>query len=123
VLIDGFPRKLDQADVFEAEVSDVAFTLFLNCAEDELLRRLLVRGETSGRSDDNEESIRKRFATFHELCLPVIERYARAGKLHEIDASRSTAEVFADICPLFERALAESAVSTTAGGGGGGELR
>jgi UMP-CMP kinase len=112
VLIDGFPRKMDQAEMFEAEISDVEFVLFLNCPEDELTRRLLARGETSGRSDDNEESIRKRFATFQEMCLPVVERYARLGKLHEVDASRSTSDVFVDLCPLFERALAPSGAST-----------
>jgi UMP-CMP kinase len=115
VLIDGFPRKLDQADAFEEEVSDVEFVLFLDCPEDELTRRLILRGQTSGRSDDNEESIRKRFATFKETCMPVIERYERMNKVHRIDGSRAVSDVFADVCPLFERALAQSPAAPTTG--------
>src|SRR5699024_10003108 len=52
-LIDGFPRKLDQAVFFEETVCLSQFTLFLNCPEDVMEKRLMKRGETSGRDDDN----------------------------------------------------------------------
>lgn len=69
------------------------------------MRRLLARGETSGRSDDNEESIRKRFKTFTDTCKPVVDMLAEEGKVHAIDAVRAEDEIFADIAPLFEKAL------------------
>ena len=57
-LVDGFPRKLDQAAFFERTVCPSALTLFLNCPEEVMEQRLLKRGETSGRDDDNADSIR-----------------------------------------------------------------
>ncbi len=51
-LIDGFPRQMDQAIAFEKQVCESKFVLFFDCPESELLKRLLKRGETSGRVDD-----------------------------------------------------------------------
>ena len=62
-LIDGFPRKMDQALKFDEDVKQAEAVLFFTTTEDVMLKRLLHRGETSGREDDNEESIRKRFRT------------------------------------------------------------
>jgi UMP-CMP kinase len=59
-LIDGFPRKMDQALKFEETVCPSKFVLFYDCPEEEMQKRLLKRGETSGRSDDNAESIKWR---------------------------------------------------------------
>lgn len=101
VLIDGFPRKLAQAGAFEKEVSDFEFVLFLDCPENVMEERLLERGQTSGRSDDNAESIRKRFMTFVVTSMPVIEYYEAKGKVHRIDATKSRAEVFDIIKALF----------------------
>lgn len=101
ILIDGFPRELTQAGGFEKEVSGFEFALFFDCPEEELERRLLGRGETSGRTDDNIESIRKRFATFKSTCYPVIEYYEAKGVAHRIDATKSIDEVFAEVDRLF----------------------
>lgn len=60
-LIDGFPRAMDQAQAFEREVAKASFVLFFDCPEGEMERRLLKRGESSGRVDDNIDSIRKRY--------------------------------------------------------------
>lgn len=101
VLIDGFPRQLDQAGAFEKDVSDFEFVLFFNCPEEEMEKRLLERGKTSGRSDDNIESIRKRFKTFLETSMPVISYYEAKGKVHRIDAIKSIEEVTANVTKLF----------------------
>ncbi|KAJ1496829.1 bifunctional uridylate/adenylate kinase, partial [Coelomomyces lativittatus] len=74
-LIDGFPRKIDQAEAFEATVAPSNFILYLSCEEEVMEQRLLKRAETSGRVDDNVDSIRKRFLTFRDTSLPVIEKY------------------------------------------------
>lgn len=101
ILIDGFPREVSQAGGFEKEVCDFEFALFFDCPEEELEKRLLGRGETSGRTDDNIESIRKRFNTFKETCYPVIQYYEAKGVAHRIDATQTIDEVFAEVDALF----------------------
>lgn len=92
-LIDGFPRKLDQALKFEESVCAAEFVLFYDCPEATMEARLLERGKTSGRADDNEESIRKRFRTFIETSMPVVEYYEKQGRVVKIDATPSPEEV------------------------------
>jgi len=91
-LIDGFPRKMDQALKFDEEVCLSSSVIFFQTTEEVMLQRLLKRGETSGREDDNVESIRKRFYTYKKQTMPVIEYYAEQGKVAEID-STATVEV------------------------------
>jgi len=105
-LIDGFPRKMDQATKFEEAVVPSKFTLFFDCPEDVMQKRLLKRGETSGRSDDNEESIKKRFKTFVETSMPVVEHFEKEGKVVKVMATSSPEEVYADVKKKFtERGL------------------
>ncbi|OCL15304.1 UMP-CMP kinase-like protein [Glonium stellatum] len=85
-LIDGFPRKMDQALVFEKGVCPSRFTLFFHCPEEVMQERLLNRGKTSGRSDDNSESIKKRFKTFIETSMPVVDHFEKEGKVVKVDA-------------------------------------
>lgn len=80
-LVDGFPRKMDQAITFEEQISKSAFTLFFECPENVMLERLLERGKTSGRTDDNVESIKKRFRTFIETSMPVVDYFKKQGKV------------------------------------------
>jgi len=96
-LIDGFPRKMDQALYFESEVCPSACTLFLDCPEDVMNERLLCRGKTSGRTDDNEESIKKRFKTFVETSMPVVEYFEKEGKVVKVNATGTTAEVYTGV--------------------------
>ncbi|KAL1884250.1 hypothetical protein VTK73DRAFT_3234 [Phialemonium thermophilum] len=95
-LIDGFPRKMDQAIKFEEAVCPAELVLFFDCPEAELERRLLERGKTSGRADDNAESIRKRFRTFVETSMPVVDRYASLGKTVRVDATPPPDVVYRD---------------------------
>ena len=103
VLVDGFPRALDQIDEFHRIVGvDCAFVLFFDCREDLLMARLIKRGETSGRADDNEASIKKRFVTYREQSYPVIRKYDALGKVKRVDTSAGTIdEVFARVRGLF----------------------
>ncbi|KAJ5875941.1 uncharacterized protein N7529_001525 [Penicillium soppii] len=102
-LIDGFPRKLDQAVFFEATVCPSELVLFLDCPEDVMESRLLKRGETSGRADDNAESIRKRFKTFVETSMPVVEDFRAKDKVVEVKADTSVKEVYAKIKAGIEK--------------------
>ncbi|MCJ1377258.1 bifunctional uridylate/adenylate kinase [Xylographa soralifera] len=96
-LIDGFPRKMDQALKFEESVCPSKFTLFFDCPEDVMQERLLNRGKTSGRADDNAESIKKRFKTFVETSMPVVEYFEKEGKVVRIPATRAPDEVYAEV--------------------------
>ncbi|KAJ5120594.1 adenylate kinase [Penicillium bovifimosum] len=92
-LIDGFPRKLDQAVFFEETVCPSELVLFLDCPESVMETRLLKRGETSGRDDDNAASIRKRFHTFVETSMPVVEDFRKKDKVVTVKADLSPEEV------------------------------
>ena len=96
-LIDGFPRKLDQAHKFEDEVCPSSFTLFFDCTEEVMLQRLLKRGESSGRIDDNMESIKKRFQTFKETSYPVVEYFKAQGKVVNINGAESPEAVYRQV--------------------------
>lgn len=102
-LIDGFPRKLDQAVFFEDTVCVSTMTLFLSCSEDIMLDRLLKRGETSGRDDDNIESIRKRFRVFEETSMPVVDNFEKQGKVASVTAVGTREEVYARIREGIEK--------------------
>ena len=103
-LIDGFPRNQENNLAWErlmGEKVELAFVLQLDCPEEVLEARLLNRGKTSLRPDDQLESIRKRFNT-QKATLPVIEYYHALGKVRRIDANKSPEEVYADVRALFE---------------------
>lgn len=102
-LIDGFPRKMDQAIGFEEAVVPSKFTLFFDCPEETMKQRLLKRGETSGRIDDNEESIKKRFRTFVETSMPVVEHFEKEGRVIKVDATKAPEGVYEDVKQEFEK--------------------
>ncbi|KAL5047973.1 hypothetical protein BDW71DRAFT_178537 [Aspergillus fruticulosus] len=102
-LIDGFPRKLDQAVFFEETVCPSEFTLFLDCPEEVMEKRLLKRGETSGRDDDNAESIRKRFRTFVETSMPVVTEFEKQDKVISVAATGTVEDVYERIQAGFEK--------------------
>ncbi|KJX95815.1 uridylate kinase like protein [Zymoseptoria brevis] len=106
-LIDGFPRKMDQAVEFERQVVKSKFTLFFDCPEETMRERLLNRGKTSGRADDNEESIKKRFRTFVETSMPVVDMFGSEDRVVKVDASASPEEVYKKVQEGFSKAGVE----------------
>lgn len=64
-------------------------------------KRLLHRGETSGRADDNMESIKKRFRVFVETSMPVVEEFEKQGKVVKVNAERDPDEVYKDVVKMF----------------------
>ena len=105
-LIDGFPRALDQAHAFEATVRPCDRVLFFECSEEVMRARLLARGETSGRADDNEETIVKRFRTFVQESRPVVDEFAAAGKVREVSSEAEPEAVFAAVRAALDPLLA-----------------
>ncbi|KAF3912130.1 hypothetical protein ABW21_db0205130 [Orbilia brochopaga] len=96
-LIDGFPRQMDQALKFEEVVVPSQFTLFFDCDEDTMTKRITERGKTSGRSDDNPESMLKRFRTFKETSMPVVNYFDGLKKVVTIDGAKSVDAVYKDV--------------------------
>jgi len=108
-LVDGFPRQMDQAHAFDEEVCLSAYVLFFTCTEEVMLQRLLERGKTSGREDDNVESAKKRFRTYTMTTMPVIDHYRSLNKTVEIDATRTIDEVYTDTKREVDQHFAASA--------------
>lgn len=99
-LLDGFPRGQENIDVWDkimAKSVNLKSVIYFECAEEELKKRLLERGKTSGRSDDNETSIAKRLKVFNEETAPVIAKYSAEEKLHRFDANRPIEAVTEDV--------------------------
>lgn len=79
--------KVNLSGVFSFEVSEEIST-----------QRCLNRGaKGSGRSDDNLESLKKRFATHCQDSVPIIEHYKKLGLVHTFDGQQSPDKVFADV--------------------------
>merc|ERR1712203_894596 len=95
-LIDGFPRELKQALDFLREVGEPAFVLNFTASDSEMQRRLLQRGQFSGRSDDNIEAIKKRLKVFHKQTEPVVAYFDALQKVNHVNAMRTEEEVAAD---------------------------
>ncbi len=81
-IFDGFPRSTPQAEALDNLLSEfgakIDIVLGLEVIEDELVKRLLLRGETSGRADDqSEETIRNRFKEYQTKTLPLMDYYTK----------------------------------------------
>ena len=97
-LFDGFPRTIAQADaldVFLASKSwEVTATIALEANDEVLIQRLLERGKTSGRIDDqDEEKIRNRYQEYNEKTAPLMGYYKEQGKFYAVDGIGSIAEI------------------------------
>lgn len=102
-LVDGFPRKMDQAITFEDQIVKSNFTLFFECPEAVMLKRLLERGKTSGRTDDNAESIKKRFRTFVETSMPVVDYFDKDNRVVKLQCDKSVDEVYETVKKALEQ--------------------
>jgi adenylate kinase len=102
-LFDGFPRTSAQAEaldkLLELKKAPIAAMLALDVSEEELVTRLLKRGETSGRSDDtNDIIIRERIKEYHKKTTSVAEHYQQAKKVVMVKGEGSVDEIFASLC-------------------------
>mmetsp|Transcript_34010 Transcript_34010/g.55194 ORF Transcript_34010/g.55194 Transcript_34010/m.55194 type:complete len:341 (-) Transcript_34010:306-1328(-) len=105
-LIDGFPRSHENlrgwTDVI-GEWADVVGVIFLDCPEDEMEKRILLRAQTEGRNDDNIQTIKKRFHTYEADTMPVIDHYRQEEKLFTVSACGDSDSVFANVKNLIKK--------------------
>lgn len=102
-LIDGFPRDHDNLRIWREKMSedvDVELVLFFECSEEAMRERLLERGKTSGRADDNLETIVKRFRTFQNESIPVVDELSETDNVHRINAERAVVDVWSDVANI-----------------------
>ena len=106
VIFDGFPRTIPQAEALKKMLDErgdkVAAMIELDVPEDELMKRLIKRGQESGRADDNEETIKKRLVVYHQQTQPLIEWYKKEGLHHHIDGLGTLERIFADIKSIID---------------------
>jgi adenylate kinase len=106
VIFDGFPRTIPQAEALKKMLADrghkVAAMIELDVPEEELMKRLILRGQMSGRSDDNEETIKKRLDVYHNQTSPLIEWYKNEGIHYHINGLGELDRIFGDICKVID---------------------
>lgn len=108
VIFDGFPRTIPQAEALKQMLADrnteVSAMLELQVPDDILVERLLNRGKTSGRADDNEETIAKRLNVYHNQTAPLAEWYEKEGKRNAVKGYGELAEINAALCDIIDNA-------------------
>lgn len=97
-LFDGFPRTLAQADALDAFLQSkgqsITATVALEADDEILVQRLLERGKTSGRPDDqDEEKIRNRYQEYNEKTAPLMEYYQAQGKFYAVNGIGAIEEI------------------------------
>lgn len=105
-ILDGFPRTVEQAialeKAFEERNNKISFLIDIQVEREELITRLLKRGETSGRSDDNLETIKKRLEIYEEKTAPVNDFYKGLNKYFAIDGIGQIEEIFGRISSVID---------------------
>ena len=109
-LFDGFPRTVAQTKaldkLLELKKTSITTVLALEVNDEELIKRLLNRGKTSGRPDDTNESvIRKRLAVYNNETSPVAEHYKKAKKFQPVKGEGTIDEIFSSLCEAIDKKM------------------
>jgi len=109
-LFDGFPRTSAQAEaldnLLQLKNAPISAMLAMDVTEDELIKRLLKRGETSGRSDDNnEEVIRARIIEYHTKTAIVADYYKKFNKAVMINGEGTIDDIFERLCTEIDKRI------------------
>lgn len=106
VIFDGFPRTIPQAEALKTMLADrnseVSCMLELYVPEEMLMERLINRGKTSGRVDDNAETIKKRLDVYNDQTAPLIEWYEKEGKRHAVKGYGALEDINAALCDIID---------------------
>lgn len=102
-IFDGFPRTIPQAEALDTMLEEfhtgISVVLGLEVEEDELVKRLMLRGQTSGRVDDQDENtIRNRFQEYQNKTLPLQGYYNNQSKYHGVMGIGEIDSIFGQLC-------------------------
>jgi len=107
VIFDGFPRTIPQAEALKVMLNergqDVSIMLDLDVPEEELITRLIKRGQECGRADDNMETIKKRLVVYNTQTSPLKDYYKKEGKYQYIKGLGTLESIFGDIVTAVEK--------------------
>lgn len=106
-IFDGYPRTIAQGinldRILEEYQANVTSMIALKVDEDELVNRLLERGKSSGRPDDQDEAIiRNRFKVYNDETSPLADFYANKGKFIAVKGKGSIDEIFQNLCKAID---------------------
>jgi len=106
-IFDGFPRTIPQAEALNILLGDVnesiSALIALDVADEEIVKRLLERGKTSGRADDTDESIiRNRINVYKKETTPVFDYYAETGHSIKVKGMGSIEQIFDRLCAQID---------------------
>ena len=103
-ILDGFPRTIAQAKSLDkiSEEFKISKVIVFEADRDELIKRILNRGETSGRSDDTEESVSVRLEVYENDTAPLIEYYEQRNLVSKINAVGEVENIYNLILKEFE---------------------
>jgi len=106
-ILDGFPRTVAQAEALDQLMNEkgtpISGMIALDVPEEELRKRLLERGKTSGRADDqNVDKINNRIRVYNEETFPVAQFYEKQGKFNKINGVGSIDFIFSEISSTIE---------------------
>ncbi|MBK6632954.1 MAG: adenylate kinase [Chitinophagaceae bacterium] len=109
-LFDGFPRTSAQAkaldELLKLKKAPIAAMLALDVSEEELVKRLVKRGETSGRSDDNNEQvIRARIVEYHNKTAVVADYYKQFNKVVMVKGEGTIDDIFKRLCKEIDKRI------------------
>ena len=100
-LLDGYPRTVAQVEALDGILEKLGVALdaviLLDVDSEAIVQRLLQRGKEQGRSDDNEETIRRRIDVYGEQTTPLIDIYDKRGLVKRVDGMKDIDAVTADI--------------------------
>lgn len=108
VIFDGFPRTIAQAEALDKMLAErgesVTVVIGLEVEDEELISRIVARGKTSGRADDNAETAKKRLSTYYAQTLPLKDFYIQQGKYAAIEGMGAIDEIYAHISEAIKKA-------------------
>ena len=108
IIYDGFPRTIAQAEALDHMLNEnnecINALISLEVTDDEIVHRIMLRGQTSGRADDLDESIiRKRMDEYRSKTSSVFNYYKQMNVTHQVKGIGTVEEIFDNLCAVMDR--------------------